>query len=158
MGYDVHAFGGDGPLVLGGVVIEGTGLVGHSDADAVVHAVADAVLGAADLPDLGTLFPADDEQWRGASSIEMLRDVAQRVRDTGWWIANVDVVVAAERPRLAPHVEAMAANMIEALQSAAEPMGDGIRVRVKPKRGEGVGAIGRSEGIAVWAVALLDRG
>jgi 2-C-methyl-D-erythritol 2,4-cyclodiphosphate synthase len=158
MGYDVHAFGGDGPLVLGGVVIEGTGLVGHSDADAVAHAVADAVLGAADLPDLGTLFPADDEQWRGAPSIEMLRDVAQRVRDTGWWIANVDVVVAAEQPRLAPHVEAMAANMIEALQAAAEPMGDGIRVRVKPKRGEGVGAIGRSEGIAVWAVALLDRG
>jgi 2-C-methyl-D-erythritol 2,4-cyclodiphosphate synthase len=158
MGYDVHAFGGDSPLVLGGVVIEGTGLVGHSDADAVAHAVADAVLGAADLPDLGTLFPADDEQWRGASSIEMLRDVARRVRDTGWWIANVDVVVAAEQPRLAPHVEAMAANMIEALQAAAEPMGDGIRVRVKPKRGEGVGAIGRSEGIAVWAVALLDRG
>lgn len=158
MGYDVHAFGGDGPLVLGGVVIEGAGLVGHSDADAVAHAVADAVLGAADLPDLGTLFPADDEQWRGASSIEMLRGVAQRVRDAGWWIANIDVVVAAEQPRLAPHVEAMAANMIEALLAAAEPMGEGIRVRVKPKRGEGVGAIGRSEGIAVWAVALLDRG
>jgi 2-C-methyl-D-erythritol 2,4-cyclodiphosphate synthase len=158
MGYDVHAFGGDGPLVLGGVVIEGAGLVGHSDADAVAHAVADAVLGAADLPDLGTLFPADDEQWRGASSIEMLRGVAQRVRDAGWWIANIDVVVAAEQPRLAPHVEAMAANMIEALLAAAEPMGEGIRLRVKPKRGEGVGAIGRSEGIAVWAVALLDRG
>jgi 2-C-methyl-D-erythritol 2,4-cyclodiphosphate synthase len=158
LGYDVHAFGGEGPLVLGGVVLEGTGLVGHSDADAVAHAVADAVLGASDLPDLGTLFPADDEQWQGASSIEMLRDVAQRVRDTGWWIANVDVVVAAEQPRLAPHVEAMAANMIDALQAAAEPMGDGIHVRVKPKRGEGVGAIGRSEGIAVWAVALLDRG
>jgi 2-C-methyl-D-erythritol 2,4-cyclodiphosphate synthase len=158
MGYDVHAFGGDGPLVLGGVVLEGTGLVGHSDADAVTHAVADAVLGAADLPDLGTLFPADDEQWRGASSIEMLRDVARRVREAGWWVGNVDVVVATEQPRLAPHVEAMAANLIEALQATAEPMGEGIRVRVKPKRGEGVGAIGRSEGIAVWAVALLDRG
>jgi 2-C-methyl-D-erythritol 2,4-cyclodiphosphate synthase len=158
MGYDVHAFGGDGPLVLGGVVIEGTGLVGHSDADAVAHAVADAVLGAADLPDLGTLFPADDEQWRDASSIEMLRDVARRVHATGWWVGNVDVVVAAEQPRLAPHVDAMAANLIEALQVAAEPMGEGIRVRVKPKRGEGIGAVGRSEGIAVWAVALLDRG
>jgi 2-C-methyl-D-erythritol 2,4-cyclodiphosphate synthase len=158
LGYDVHAFGGEGPLVLGGVVLEGTGLVGHSDADAVAHAVADAVLGASDLPDLGTLFPADDEQWRGASSIEMLRDVAQRVRAAGWWVANVDVVVAAEQPRLAPHVDAMAANLIDALQAAAEPMGEGIRVRVKPKRGEGVGAIGRSEGIAVWAVALLDRG
>ena len=158
LGYDVHAFGGEGPLVLGGVVLEGTGLVGHSDADAVAHAVADAVLGGSDLPDLGTLFPADDEKWRGASSIELLRDVAQRVHAAGWWVANVDVVVAAEQPRLAPHVDAMAANLIDALQAAAEPMGEGIRVRVKPKRGEGVGAIGRSEGIAVWAVALLDRG
>src|SRR5664279_2012075 len=111
MGYDVHAFGGDGPLVLGGVVLEGTGLVGHSDADAVAHAVADAVLGAAGLPDLGTLFPASDEQWRGASSIELLRDVARRVKAAGWWVGNVDVVVAAETPRLGPHVEAMADNL-----------------------------------------------
>jgi 2-C-methyl-D-erythritol 2,4-cyclodiphosphate synthase len=158
LGYDVHAFGGDGPLVLGGVTIEGTGLVGHSDADAVAHAVADAVLGAAGLPDLGTLFPADDDQWRGASSIELLRDVAQRVRAAGWWVGNVDVVVAAEEPKLAPYVDAMTANLVAALRVAAEPMGDGIHVRVKPKRGEGIGAIGRSEGIAVWAVALLDRG
>jgi 2-C-methyl-D-erythritol 2,4-cyclodiphosphate synthase len=158
LGYDVHAFGGDGPLVLGGVVIEGRGLVGHSDADVVTHAVADAVLGAADLADLGTLFPAGDEQWRGASSIELLRDVAGRVRATGWWVGNVDVVVAAEEPKLGPHVEAMNANLVAALQAAAEPMGEGIRVRVKPKRGEGLGAIGRAEGIAVWAVALLDRG
>jgi 2-C-methyl-D-erythritol 2,4-cyclodiphosphate synthase len=158
LGYDVHAFGGDGALVLGGVTIDGTGLVGHSDADAVVHAVADAVLGAAGLPDLGTLFPADDDQWLGASSIELLRDVAQRVRAAGWWVGNVDVVVTAEEPRLAPHVDAMAENIATALRAAAEPMGDGIHVRVKPKRGEGIGAIGRSEGIAAWAVALLDRG
>jgi 2-C-methyl-D-erythritol 2,4-cyclodiphosphate synthase len=154
----VHPFGGDGPLVLGGVQLEGPGLVGHSDADAVAHAVADAVLGAAGLPDLGTLFPASDEQWRGASSIEMLRDVAQRVHDARWWVANVDVVVAAETPRLAVHVETMAANLTDALQAAAEPMGEGIHVRVKAKAGEGVGAVGRSEAIAVWAVALLDRG
>lgn len=158
LGYDVHAFGGDGPLVLGGVTIDGTGLVGHSDADVVTHAVADAVLGAAGLPDLGTLFPSDDDQWRGASSIELLRDVAQRVRSAGWWVGNVDVVVAAEEPKLAPHVDAMSANLVAALRVAAEPMGDGIHVRVKPKRGEGIGAIGRSEGIAAWAVALLDRG
>ena len=158
LGYDMHAFGGAGPLVLGGVVLDGRGLVGHSDADAVTHAVADAVLGAADLPDLGTLFPAADEQWRGVSSIELLRDVAQRVQKAGWWVGNVDVVVAAEAPQLAPHVDAMAANLTAALQAAAEPMGEGIHVRVKPKRGEGVGAIGRSEAIAVWAVALLDRG
>ena len=158
LGYDVHPFGGDGPLVLGGVTIEGAGLVGHSDADAVTHAVADAVLGAAGLPDLGSLFPASDEQWRGVSSIELLRDVAQRVRQSGWWVGNVDVVVAAEEPRLAPHVEAMAENLVAAMKVAAEPMGDGILVRVKPKRGEGIGAVGRAEGIAVWAVALLDRG
>ena len=163
LGYDVHAFGGPGPLVLGGVTIEGggpggAGLVGHSDADAVAHAVADAVLGASDLPDLGTLFPATDAQWRGVSSIDLLRDVAQRVRAAGWWVGNVDVVVAAEEPKLAPHVDAMAANLVAALQAAAEPMGEGIHVRVKPKRGEGIGAIGRVEGVAVWAVALLDRG
>ena len=80
------------------------------------------------------------------------------MREAGWWVDNVDVVVAAEQPRLAPHVDAMAANLAAALQAAAEPMGDGIHVRVTPKRGEGLGAIGRSEGIAVWAVALLDRG
>jgi 2-C-methyl-D-erythritol 2,4-cyclodiphosphate synthase len=158
LGYDVHPFGGDAPLVLGGVTIDGVGLVGHSDADAVAHATADAVLGAADLPDLGTLFPADDEQWRGVSSIELLRDVAERVKHAGWWVGNVDVVIAAEVPRLSPHVVEMAANLSAALLAAAEPMGDGIHVRVQPKRGEGVGAIGRSEGIAVWAVALLERG
>ncbi|HEY5014047.1 MAG TPA: 2-C-methyl-D-erythritol 2,4-cyclodiphosphate synthase [Acidimicrobiia bacterium] len=158
LGYDVHAFGGDGPLVLGGVVLEGPGLVGHSDADAVAHAVADALLGAVDLPDLGTLFPASDDQWRGVSSIELLRDVARRVRAAGWWVGNVDVVVAAEEPGLAPHVAAMKANLVTALQAAAEPMGEGIHVSIKPKRGEGIGAVGRAEGIAVWAVALLDRG
>lgn len=158
LGYDVHAFGGDGPLVLGGVVVEGPGLVGHSDADAVAHAVADALLGAVDLPDLGTLFPASDDQWRGVSSIELLRDVAERVHAAGWWVGNVDVVVAAEQPKLAPHVAAMSANLVAALQAAAEPMGEGIHVSVKPKRGEGIGAVGRAEGIAVWAVALLDRG
>jgi 2-C-methyl-D-erythritol 2,4-cyclodiphosphate synthase len=157
-GYDVHPFGGTGPLVLGGVTIDGPGLVGHSDADAVAHAVADAVLGAAGLPDLGTLFPASDERWRGASSIDLLRDVAARVRDAGWWVGNVDVVVAAEIPRLGPHVDAMATNLRDALKPAAEPMGEGIHVSVKAKRGEGIGAIGRSEGIGVWAIALLDRG
>ncbi|HEX4490870.1 MAG TPA: 2-C-methyl-D-erythritol 2,4-cyclodiphosphate synthase [Acidimicrobiia bacterium] len=157
-GYDIHPFGGNGPLVLGGVTLDGPGLAGHSDADAVAHAVADAVLGASGLPDLGTLFPASDDRWQGASSIELLRDVAQRVRAAGWWIGNVDVVIAAEIPRLAPHLDAIVANLRDALTPAAEPLGDGIHVSVKPKRGEGIGAIGRSEGIAVWAVALLDRG
>ncbi|MCZ7535337.1 MAG: 2-C-methyl-D-erythritol 2,4-cyclodiphosphate synthase [Acidimicrobiia bacterium] len=158
MGFDVHPFGGDGPLVLGGVTIEGRGLTGHSDADAVAHAVADAVLGAAGLPDIGTLFPSTDERYLGASSIEILAEVAGRVRAAGFWVGNVDVVVAAEEPRLAPHVEAMSANLAGALDAAAEPMGEAIAVSVKAKRGEGVGSIGRAEAIAAWAVALVERG
>lgn len=147
LGFDVHAFGGDGPLVLGGVTIPGaTGLVGHSDADVAAHAVADALLGAAGLPDLGTLFPASDEQYRGASSIDLLRDVMTRVREEGWSVANVDLVIAAEQPRLAEHVVAIAANLSEVV---------GASVSVKPKHAEGVGAVGRGEGIAAWSVALL---
>lgn len=147
LGFDVHAFGGDGPLVLGGVTIpDAAALVGHSDADVVAHAVADALLGAAALPDLGTLFPASDERYRDASSIGLLRDVATRVEDAGWSIGNVDVVVAAEQPRLGPHVADMAARLGSAIDAV---------VSVKPKRSEGVGAVGRGEGIAAWAVALL---
>lgn len=147
LGFDVHAFGGDDPLVLGGVTIPGApGLVGHSDADVVAHAVADALLGAAGLPDLGTLFPASDEQYRGASSIALLGDVATRVGDAGWRVGNVDVVVAAEQPRLAQHIGPMATLLGSTIDGA---------VSVKPKRTEGVGAVGRGEGIAAWAVALL---
>ncbi len=160
MGFDVHPFSSDGarPLVLGGVTIDGPGLDGHSDADVVAHAVADAVLGAAALPDLGTLFPASDEQYRGASSIELLTEVAGRVAQRRLWVVNVDVVVAAEQPRLAPHVEQMGENLVAALAAAREPMGEALRVSVKAKRAEGLGAIGRAEGIAAWAVALLERG
>ena len=147
MGFDVHAFGGDGPLVLGGVTIpDGPGLVGHSDADVAAHAVCDSLLGAAGLPDLGTLFPASDDRYRDASSLELLRDVVARVADAGWCAINVDVVIAAERPNLAEHVPAMAENLAAAV---------GAPVNIKPKRGEGVGAVGRGEGIAAWAVALL---
>jgi 2-C-methyl-D-erythritol 2,4-cyclodiphosphate synthase len=158
MGFDVHPFGDAPPLVLGGVTIaDAPRLAGHSDGDAVAHAVADAVLGPAGFPDLGTLFPASDERYRDADSMGLLADVARQVIGAGWWIGNVDVVVAAETPRLAPHVEAMTANLVEALKVAREPMGRGIGVAVKPKRGEGLGAIGRAEGIAVWAVAMLAR-
>lgn len=147
LGFDVHGFGGAGPLVLGGVVIpDGPGLEGHSDADVVAHAVADALLGAAGLPDLGTLFPASDPTHRDVSSIGLLTDVVGRVHASGWAVANVDVVVAAEAPRLGPHVPAMAALLTDVV---------GGPVSVKPKRTEGVGAVGRGEGIAAWAVALL---
>ena len=156
LGYDVHPFGGDGPLVLGGVTVDDRGLIGHSDADVVAHAVADALLGPAGLPDLGTLFPASDERSRGADSLDLLRDVAARVAAGGWCIGNVDVVIAAEQPRLAPHLDAMVRNLTDALAGAQPPSGP-VFVSVKPKRGEGIGAVGRAEGIACWAVALLER-
>jgi len=158
LGFDVHPFGDAPPLVLGGVQIsDAPRLAGHSDGDAVAHAVADALLGPVGLPDLGTLFPATDDSLRDADSMVMLRDVVGRIADDRWWIDNVDIVIAAEVPKLAPHMAAMAANLIDALGAAKEPMGTGIAVSVRPKRGEGLGAIGRSEGIAVWAVALLSR-
>jgi 2-C-methyl-D-erythritol 2,4-cyclodiphosphate synthase len=156
LGFDVHPFGGERPLVLGGVEVPGPGLAGHSDADVVAHAVADALLGPVGLPDLGELFPASDEQYRGASSIGLLREVATRVAAADWWVVNVDVVVAAEQPRLSPHLAAMRANVIDALEPAREPLGSGVHVAVKPKRGEGLGFVGRAEGIAAWAVALLE--
>jgi 2-C-methyl-D-erythritol 2,4-cyclodiphosphate synthase len=156
LGFDVHPFGDGGTLVLGGVELEGPALAGHSDADAVTHAVADALLGAAGLPDMGTLFPADDERYRDASSIRLLRDVAARVSAAGWQLVNVDVVLAAERPALATHIRAMTSNLSGALVALFPDPGAQRIVSVKPKRGEGLGAIGRAEGIAVWAVALLD--
>ena len=152
LGFDVHAFtradDGERPLVLAGVTIaDGSGLVGHSDADVVAHAVADALLGAAGLPDLGSLFPASDDRYLGASSIDLLCDVVDKVRAAGWTAVNVDVVVAAEQPKLAPHIEGMKANLEGVV---------GAPVSVKPKHAEGVGAIGRGEGIAAWAVSLLE--
>src|SRR2546430_14097353 len=149
LGFDVHPFGDEPPLVLGGVrIADAPRLAGHSDADVVCHAVADALLGPAGLPDLGTLFPASDERYRDAVSIELLRDVVERVSAAGWSVVNVDVVIAAEEPRLAPHLGVMGANLCEAL--------DGAAVSVKPKRGEGIGTVGRAEGIACWAGALLE--
>ena len=147
LGFDVHPFGGDGPLLLGGVRIDDApGLAGHSDADVVAHAVADALLGAAGLPDLGTLFPAGDERYAGADSMILLADVAGRLPGAGYTVGNVDVVIVAEQPKLAGHLEAMEENLSRAA---------GGPVSVKPKRGEGLGAIGRAEGIAALAVALL---
>jgi 2-C-methyl-D-erythritol 2,4-cyclodiphosphate synthase len=146
LGYDVHAVGGNAPLVLGGVHIDGPGLVGHSDADVIAHAVADALLGAAGLPDVGTTYPASDDRYRNADSLTLLGDVTERVVATGWTVENVDVVVTAETPHLAPHVAAMTATLTDVV---------GAPVGVKAKRGEGVGVIGRGEAIAAWAVALL---
>jgi 2-C-methyl-D-erythritol 2,4-cyclodiphosphate synthase len=152
MGYDVHPFSDDDAraLVLGGVTIDGRALAGHSDADAVCHAVADALLGPAGLPDLGALFPASDDTYRDASSLALLRDVVARVADAGWSVVNVDVVVHADEPRLAPHLDAMTSTVRDAV--------GGAHVSITPKRGEGIGAVGRREGIQCWAVALLESG
>jgi 2-C-methyl-D-erythritol 2,4-cyclodiphosphate synthase len=159
LGFDVHPFGDESPLVLAGVrIADAPRLDGHSDGDVVAHAVADALLGPTGLPDLGTLFPASDAALRNADSMGLLADVVARIAGERWWLDNVDVVIAAEQPRLAPHIEPMRANLVEVLAPLKEPMGHGINVSVRPKRAEGMGAIGRAEGIAVWAVALLSRG
>ena len=149
MGFDVHAFGGEGPLVLGGVIFEGaTGLVGHSDADVVAHAVADALLGAAGLGDIGGHFPDTDSRWRGADSLTLLAHVVELVQAEGWSIGNVDTTVVLEAPKLAPHKAAMEEHLAGVV---------GAPVSVKAKRAEGLGALGRGEGVACFAVALLLR-
>lgn len=150
-GIDVHRFSPDPdrPLVLGGVRIEGSpGLEGHSDADAAAHACADALLGAAGLGDIGQLFPDTDPAWAGADSIALLAEVTRRVRAEGWRVANVDCTIVCESPRLAPHREAMQLRLGAAV---------GAPVSVKATRAEGLGALGRTEGIAALAVALVLR-
>jgi 2-C-methyl-D-erythritol 2,4-cyclodiphosphate synthase len=146
-GFDIHPFSADPErrLVLAGVVLPGPGLAGHSDADAVAHAVADALLGAAGLGDIGTWFPDTDPAWAGADSMELLRRVADEVAGR-YRIGNVDVTVLAEVPRLAPHRQEMEERLEAALSAP---------VNVKAKRGEGLGALGRGEGVACLAVALL---
>jgi len=151
-GFDIHRFEetpSGKKLVLGGVVFDGErALVGHSDADAVAHAVADALLGAAGLGDIGEHFPDTDPRWKGADSIEILRNVSAKLSNEGYRILNVDCSVVCERPKLAPQRVAMQEN----LSSAA-----GAPVTVKGRRAEELGALGRAEGIACFAVALISR-
>jgi 2-C-methyl-D-erythritol 2,4-cyclodiphosphate synthase len=150
-GIDVHRFSEDPhrPLVLGGVVIEGArGLGGHSDADAVCHALADAVLGAVGLGDLGRHFPDSDPVWEGANSVELLTQVVRMAAEEGFACANADCTVLADTPRLAPHTDAMVSVLGGVL---------GAPVSVKATRAEGLGALGRAEGIACMAVVLMDE-
>jgi 2-C-methyl-D-erythritol 2,4-cyclodiphosphate synthase len=150
-GFDIHRFTDDPErsLVLGGVIFPGErGLEGHSDADVVAHAAADALLGAAGLGDLGQHFSDRDPAWAGADSLRILAASAAMVRAAGWEIGNVDVSVVCEAPKLAPHREAMQRNLSDA---ALAP------VSVKGRRAEGLGALGRREGIACWAVAVVSR-
>jgi 2-C-methyl-D-erythritol 2,4-cyclodiphosphate synthase len=150
-GFDVHAFTDepDRRLVLGGVAFDGErGLAGHSDADVVAHACADALLGAAGLGDIGQLFPDDDPAFAGADSMALLRDVALRVHGEGWTIGNVDCTVVCERPRLGPRRTEMESRLTDAVDAP---------VSAKASTAEKLGAIGRAEGIACFAVAVLTR-
>ncbi len=151
IGYDSHRFAPGGPIVLGGVRIPSdVSLTGHSDADAVAHAVTDAVLGAAAAGDIGSLFPDNDPVNRGRDSIEMLRGAVASVRALGFVVSNVDVTVVAEFPRIGPHASEMRSRLAAALGVA--PMA----VSVKGKSNEGMGWIGRGEGVACIAVATLE--
>jgi 2-C-methyl-D-erythritol 2,4-cyclodiphosphate synthase len=150
IGYDSHRFASDRPLVLGGVTIpHSQGLAGHSDADAVAHALADALLGAVGLGDIGRLFPDTDPAHKGADSMTLLAEVGRRVRAKGWVLQQADITVIAELPKMAPHSAAMQARLATVLGT------DPSSVSIKAKTNEGMGFIGRGEGIAVIAVATL---
>lgn len=150
-GYDVHAFAEGRRLVLGGVDIPHTrGLDGHSDADVLAHALMDALLGALRADDIGQLFPDTDPAYEGADSLVLLSKVAELVRERGWRIVDVDCTVAAQAPKMAPHRLAMRQNLARAMQVDVEQVG------VKATTTEHLGFVGREEGIAAWAVALLD--
>jgi 2-C-methyl-D-erythritol 2,4-cyclodiphosphate synthase len=149
-GYDSHVFGADRPLKLAGVVVPGApGLKGHSDGDALAHAVTDALLGAAALGDIGRHFPDTDPRWRGADSMDLLAQVRDKVRAAGYAIGNVDATVVLERPRLAPHIPAMRERLATTLGIPLDA------VSVKAKTNEGMDAVGRGDGVLVMAVVLL---
>ena len=151
IGYDVHAFVLGRPLILGGVTIPSEfGLDGHSDADAVLHAVVDALLGAAALGDIGEHFPSSDPRWRGAPSTRFLEFARDRLREAGYQIANLDVVIIAERPKMAPHIPAMRTTVAEILGIAL------TQVSIKATTTDTLGFTGRGEGLACQAVALLQ--
>jgi 2-C-methyl-D-erythritol 2,4-cyclodiphosphate synthase len=151
LGFDSHALAPGRPCILGGVRIpHPEGPVGHSDGDAVLHAIADALLGAAGLDDLGTLFPDSDPRWKDADSAKLLEAVVERVRAAGFEVVNVDVVIATDGPRVAPHRERMRERIGTLLQLGTP------RVNVKGKSFEGLGALARGSVVAVQAVCLLE--
>ena len=151
-GFDVHAFAEGRRLVLGGVDVPAErGLAGHSDADVVAHALMDAVLGALREGDIGKLFPDTDPAYEGADSLALMRRVAELAHSRGWRVADADCTIAAQAPKLAPYREQMRANMAAALGVPAEAVG------VKATTTERLGFVGREEGVAAWAVVLLER-
>lgn len=149
---DIHQLVEGRQLILGGVEIEHTkGLLGHSDADALLHAVAEAILGALALGDLGHHFPDTDERWKGVSSLVILEEVCRMMEERGYHIGNVDSLVLIERPKMAPHIEKMRANIAKALHT------DVTNISVKATRGEKMGFVGREEGVLAQAVVLLEE-
>jgi 2-C-methyl-D-erythritol 2,4-cyclodiphosphate synthase len=151
-GYDVHALTPGRKLVMGGVDIPHTsGLLGHSDADVLLHAVTDALLGAAGLGDIGGMFPDTDERWKGADSRLLLREAMAAVRRAGWEIGNVDATIIAQAPKIKPYVAAMCSNIAADLGIAVDA------VNIKGKTTERLGFAGRGEGIAAEAIALLIK-
>ena len=150
IGFDAHALEEGVPLVLGGVALDHPrGLAGHSDGDVLAHALVDAVLGAAGLGDIGSLFPSMDDRFRGVSSLVLLKEAYANVRDAGWTLVNADCVLVGEEPRIAPHREEMRRRLQEAI-------GEG-EVNVRATTTDGLGFTGRAEGLAAHAVALLER-
>jgi 2-C-methyl-D-erythritol 2,4-cyclodiphosphate synthase len=151
-GYDSHRFETGRPLILGGVDVPSElGLSGHSDADAVAHAVTDAILGAAGLGDIGSHFPDSDETWKGADSLALLGRAVHLLEGENYQVVNVDVTVVAEHPRIGPHAPAMRERLAAVLGISPG------HVSIKGKSNEGMGWVGRREGLAVFAVALIDR-
>ncbi|MCK7548066.1 2-C-methyl-D-erythritol 2,4-cyclodiphosphate synthase [Marinobacter koreensis] len=152
-GFDVHAFCDGSFVTLGGVQIPyGRGLKAHSDGDVLLHALSDALLGAAALGDIGHFFPDTSDEWAGADSRDLLRRVVERVREAGFEVVNVDTTIIAQAPKMAPHVETMRMNIAEDLGISVS------RVSVKATTTERLGFTGRSEGIACQAICLLESG
>ena len=152
LGVDAHAFAEGVPLVLGGVVIESPrGLAGHSDGDVISHALIDALLGGAGLGDIGSLFPPDEPEWEGASSLDLLRRAAAQVREAGWELVNADCILIGEEPRIAPLREQMRGRLASAVAVDAE------RVNVRATTTDKLGFTGRGQGLAAQAVALVER-
>jgi 2-C-methyl-D-erythritol 2,4-cyclodiphosphate synthase len=151
-GYDIHRLVAGRKCILGGVEIPcEVGLEGHSDADCLTHAICDALLGAAGLPDIGHFFPNTDERYRGANSLDLLREVTTRIRDEGYAVQNIDSTIVAERPKVLKHVPAMKEQLARAVGLPVSCIG------IKATTHEGVGALGRGEAIAAHAVCLLQK-
>ena len=149
-GYDIHKLVADRPLILGGIEIpHRLGLLGHSDADVLTHAIMDALLGALSLGDIGHYFPPSDPKWKGANSMMLLEQVLQMIQSQGWKIGNVDSTIVAEQPKLKPHLKAMRSSLADAMSLSLDC------VSIKATTNEKLGAVGREEGICAYAVILL---